>query len=201
MRRHLALAALTAAVAAVSACGAGGTGSPSFEPGRHQATTGVATETSPASATSGASLEVTSPDFPGGTIPRAFTCDGGDRTPHLRWRPALDHGSVVVEVVDPDAPSGHFVHWLLAGPASALPGSVGPDLPPAVVVGRNDFGSVGYRGPCPPAGPAHHYRFVVTILDRPDLPLTAGFRVEEAADVVAGSTVLARGELVATYGR
>ena len=31
--------------------------------------------------------------------------------------------------------------------------------------GRNDAGSVGYAGPCPPSGPRHHYVFTLYALD------------------------------------
>jgi hypothetical protein len=30
-------------------------------------------------------LTVSSPDLPGGTFPRAFTCDGANRLPRLEW--------------------------------------------------------------------------------------------------------------------
>src|SRR2546423_849546 len=32
--------------------------------------------------------------------------------------------------------------------------------------GRNDGGSIGYTGPCPPAGPRHHYVFTLYAVDR-----------------------------------
>jgi Raf kinase inhibitor-like YbhB/YbcL family protein len=71
----------------------------------------------------------------------------------------------VLVVRDPDAPGGGFVHWAVAGinpattsfPAGGVSGQITP--------GRNSFGSLGYRGPCPPTGAsAHHYVFTLSAL-------------------------------------
>lgn len=64
---------------------------------------------------------------------------------------------------------------------------------------RNDFGRHGYRGPCPPSGPPHTYRFFLYALDAaPDLTPTAS-----RADVLEFSAehALGRAELSGTYGR
>ncbi len=64
---------------------------------------------------------------------------------------------------------------------------------------RNDFGRHGYRGPCPPSGPPHTYRFFLYALDAaPDLPPKAS-----RADVLEFSDehALGRAELSGTYGR
>src|SRR5262249_33486333 len=49
-------------------------------------------------------LTVTSPDLPGGTFPREFTCDGANRLPRLQWSaPPSGTGELVIEMLDPDA--------------------------------------------------------------------------------------------------
>lgn len=64
---------------------------------------------------------------------------------------------------------------------------------------RNDFGKHGYRGPCPPSGPPHTYRFFLYALDAvPDLPPKAS-----RADVLefTDEHALGRAELSGTYSR
>ena len=87
----------------------------------------------------------------GGTIPRRHSCDGEDRSPPLSWTtPPAKSRSLALILDDPDAPGGRFVHWLAWG--------IGPDTgglaegEAAPLEGTNDFGTVGYRGPCPPRG-------------------------------------------------
>ncbi len=66
--------------------------------------------------------------------------------------------------------------------------------------GRNDFGTVGYRGPCPPRGHGRHrYRFRLHAVGQ-DLRLAPGAGVGELERVLGGK-VLAVAELVGTYER
>lgn len=136
----------------------------------------------------------------GGDVPVEFTCDGDDAVPDLTWGDVpADAVEVVIVVDDPDAPGGTFTHWTVWG---LLPDAapVDGDLPPGAVEGTNDFGQVGYRGPCPPVGHGpHRYRFRVLALDSAlDLPRGAG-----PAQLSAALTghVIALGQLQATYAR
>lgn len=111
-----------------------------------------------------AAFALTSPAFhQGGTIPKRYTCDGANVSPALRWAAPPAHTvSFSLTVFDPDAPGGGFLHWRIAHlPASAR-------RLPAVshLGGQNGAGTKGWTGPCPPAGPAHHYRFTLRALDR-----------------------------------
>ena len=101
---------------------------------------------------------------------------------------------------DPDAPGGDFIHWAMGdlavrGGARSMFLPAGA-VPAGAVQGRNSFGSLGYRGPCPPAGASHHYRITVYALGRPSR-LTSGF----SADAVARLPVLAKGSLTGLYRR
>jgi Raf kinase inhibitor-like YbhB/YbcL family protein len=79
------------------------------------------------------------------------------------------------------------VHWVLYDlPAAAqalpegLPG-VG-QLTDGSRQGRNDFGDLGYGGPCPPPGSPHHYIFTLYALDaKLNLPVGATRAQVEAA--------------------
>jgi Raf kinase inhibitor-like YbhB/YbcL family protein len=123
-------------------------------------------------------LELTSSAFTSEEmIPDKYTCEGADISPPLSWR----HGpegtrSLALICEDPDAPGGTFIHWVLYGiPADMgeLPEDVpdDPQLPWGGAQGRNDFGNVGYGGPCPPSGETHRYYFRLYALDEAlDMP-------------------------------
>jgi len=151
-------------------------------------------------------LKVESPAFsPGGDIPRQHTCDGPDLSPPLRWsEPPAGTQSLALICDDPDAPAGTWVHWVLYRiPASArgLPEGVPKreTLADGSRQGRNDFGKVGYGGPCPPRGPKHRYFFKLYALDTV-LDLPPGATKAELLKAMEGH-VLAQGELMGRYGR
>ena len=124
-------------------------------------------------------LALTSPAIPpGGPIPAEYTCDGTDISPPLVWS-GVPGGtqSLLVVIADPDAPGGTFYHWAIYGvPRRGWPGlnaGFSRNPPAGVRQARNDFGTIGYRGPCPPRGSTHHYRIELYALSRPTLDLLA----------------------------
>lgn len=147
-------------------------------------------------------MELTSPDFSDGAgIPTPCTCEGDDLAPVLRWD-EVPEGTVEVVVTceDPDAPDGTFVHWLVWGVDPDVREIGGGDVPPDAQQGRNDFGTLGYRGPCPPVGQGpHHYHFIVCALGEP-VDLSDGASAAELRGEIEGK-VLAEDELVATFER
>jgi Raf kinase inhibitor-like YbhB/YbcL family protein len=131
-------------------------------------------------------------------IPKRHTCDGEDVSPPLRWANVPEAASLALVVDDPDAPRGVFTHWV----AWALdPGAGGlGEGEAAPSEGRNDFGTIGYRGPCPPPGHGRHrYVFRLYALDG-DLDLGAGAGKAELERAIAGH-VVTTAELVGTYER
>lgn len=143
-------------------------------------------------------LIVLSSAFASGTyIPDDFTCAGVDRSPPLRWEQApAGTRSFVVICDDPDAPKGTWVHWILFNiPAemNILQGNLPRDgrLPGGMIQGKNDFGKIGYNGPCPPKGKAHRYYFKVYALDTM-LDLPPGATKAEVEKATKGH-ILARG--------
>jgi Raf kinase inhibitor-like YbhB/YbcL family protein len=133
----------------------------------------------------GAVLEVESSAFSeGDTVPIQFTCDGDNVSPPLSWSGVPEDASKLrISLRDPDAPSGTFTHWLVAGidPSSS---EVAQGMVPAGGTEQtNSFGKAAYGGPCPPPGDdPHRYVFTVEALD-------------------AAGNVLGSGELTTTYGR
>ena len=72
-------------------------------------------------------------------------------------------------------------------------------VPPDARQLPNSAGKAAYTGPCPPGGPAHHYRFTVYALQHTaevgaDASPDAAIQAIEAA-------ATARGRLVGTFGR
>jgi Raf kinase inhibitor-like YbhB/YbcL family protein len=151
-------------------------------------------------------LALTSSSFQGGgEIPKKFTCDGADASPELAWpAPPASTQSFSLIVVDPDAPLGSFVHWVLYNlPAGkrelpeALPKQ--GELPDGSLQGENDFDKTGYGGPCPPGKSPHHYVFTLYALDS-RLNLPAGATRKQVENALQGH-VLARGTLIGLYHR
>jgi Raf kinase inhibitor-like YbhB/YbcL family protein len=147
-----------------------------------------------------AEFQLTSSAFAeGGTIPRRHTCDGQDRSPSLSWTaPPTGSRSLALILDDPDAPGGRFIHWLAWGIPPDADGLAEGETAP--LEGRNDFGTVGYRGPCPPRGRGpHRYRFRLHALAE-ELRLTPGTGVAELERALTGH-LLAAAELVGSYER
>ena len=145
-------------------------------------------------------LDVKSTAFaPDATIPAEYTCDGAEKNPPLTWSKAPSGTkSIALLVDDPDAPRGTFTHWMVANlPPTTMAIDADAKLPGSVLVARNDKGSTGYAGPCPPNG-THHYRFHVFALDT-KLAQTPTSR-DELMKAIDGH-VLAEGLLVGTYQR
>jgi Raf kinase inhibitor-like YbhB/YbcL family protein len=134
---------------------------------------------------------------PGTGIPRLYTCDGKDSSPPLRWTaPPSGSGSLALRVYDRDA-SG-FTHWIAWGISTRSSGLRTAQRPQKQ--GRNDFGRIGYRGPCPPRGALHHYVFVLYALAKP-LSIPSGSNEHAFAAGLRSAHVLAQARLIGTYRR
>jgi Raf kinase inhibitor-like YbhB/YbcL family protein len=141
-------------------------------------------------------------------IPARHGCEGADVSPPLKWEGApAGTKSFALIVDDPDAPGGPWVHWLLYGLAAdtkELPENVAKTDTVAGLggarQGMNDFGRVGYGGPCPPRGHGvHHYHFRLYALDT-ELNLPPRLKRRELEQAMRGH-ILAQAELVGTYQR
>jgi Raf kinase inhibitor-like YbhB/YbcL family protein len=138
-------------------------------------------------------------------IPAKYTCNGQNISPPLSWS-AVPTNTQTVAVLcdDPDAPVGDWVHWVIFNiPATTnvLPEAVPakPQLPSGAIQGMNDFGNIGYDGPCPPPGKPHRYFFKVFALDT-KLILTPKATKRDLLKAMKGH-ILAKGELIGTFTR
>jgi len=138
-------------------------------------------------------------------IPKKYTCDGSDVSVPLNWNdPVHETKSFALIADDPDAPRGTWVHWVLYDlPADTRELAEGipakETLDDGAKQGKNDFGKIGYGGPSPPPGPAHHYHFKLYALDKM-VGLRPGATKQQLLDAMKGH-ILAQAELVGTYKR
>ena len=93
-------------------------------------------------------------------IPSTYTCDGKNISPALSWSDVpKETSSFALSVIDPDAPGGNFIHWLVYDiPQNISHIPEGGPLPENSKELTNDFGRRTYGGPCPPSG-THRYFF------------------------------------------
>jgi Raf kinase inhibitor-like YbhB/YbcL family protein len=210
---------LTFAVAGISAfllvaCGGDGDDSratPTTVRETSVATTPAGEEAPPAEETAAAdggevtalTSESLQPDQP---IPARFTCDGEDVSPALTWdEPAERTQSVVLLMEDLDSPGRRFTHWVMYDldvSVQGLPEGVEkterPGNAPGIQI-ENDFGEIGYGGPCPPAGSPHRYEFSLIYLDGA-IELETGATREDLNAAIA-DRVIGGASFIATYQR
>jgi Raf kinase inhibitor-like YbhB/YbcL family protein len=143
-------------------------------------------------------MQLTSEAFAeGGAIPSDHTCDGSDTSPPLKWSEVPDGtGAFALIVDDPDARG--FVHWVLTdipGDRRELGAGEGDHVG---VPGANDFGRIGWAGPCPPSG-RHRYVFTLYALEAP-LGLSEGAGADQARSAIAERS-LGEAQLTGVYTR
>lgn len=111
-------------------------------------------------------FNLTTPAFEqGSSIPDVHSCKGDDTSPLLRWDDepkGTETFALIME--DPDAPGGTFTHWIVYNLPKdcheleqVIP--IEKNLENGAIQAKNDFGKIGYRGPCPPKGEEHRYFF------------------------------------------
>lgn len=138
-------------------------------------------------------------------IPRKFTCQGEDISPQLSWTGLHEKAqSIAVICDDPDAVMGTWVHWVIYDiPKDMLElregASTDKILTNEAKQGRNDFGHIGYGGPCPPPGKPHRYFFKLYCLDK-ELTLPPGLSKDQLLKAMEGH-ILAQAELIGKYKR
>jgi Raf kinase inhibitor-like YbhB/YbcL family protein len=151
------------------------------------------------------SIKVSSSAFQNGEfIPAKYTCDGANISPPLSWS-GIPEGTKTFALIadDPDAPGRTFVHWVIYNiPAlqKELPEGVTPtrNIPEEVLMGTNDFGHIGYGGPCPPPG-THRYFFKLYALNSA-IHLEAGATKDQVLKAME-KHLLGQGELMGKYKR
>ena len=150
-------------------------------------------------------MEITSSEFKeGSSIPGKYTCDNIDVSPPLEWS-QVPAGVKTFALIcdDPDAPGATWVHWVIFN----IPGNLrdlSENIPATetlgngAVQGKNDFGKIGYGGPCPPGG-THRYYFKLYALDK-ELDLKPGITKKDLLKAIEGH-ILDEVHLMGRYRR
>jgi len=157
---------------------------------------------------------VESPAFKAGeALPRDYTREGRNLSPPLTWRHApagTKQFAVLVEDPGGSNPTPNVL-WVLYGIPSevtgipeGVPAGATVSTPPELAGAMQGFGAYwsgdpGYRGPLPPHGTTHLYRFIVYALDAA-LDLKPGLDRMGLLRAIQGH-VIGEGEIVATYRR
>lgn len=144
-------------------------------------------------------IRMNTPAFaPRSAIPATYTCGADNHAPPLTWDGVPAGAKSLVLLVD-DEDANHYTHWLVYNIPPTTTGSPEAGVPDGGVEGKNDAGTVGYSGPCPPPGKPHRYVFHVYALDvQPNLPPGAD---RAAVDKAMDGHQLAQGEIVGNFAR
>lgn len=138
-------------------------------------------------------------------IPSLYTCDSSDYSPYLSWNNVPEGiKSFVLICDDPDAPFKTWIHWVIFNiPKEAR--SLSENIPKVgrlddgSIQGKNDFGTIGYRGPCPPQGKPHRYFFTLYAIDTM-LSLPAGATKDEVLSAIQNH-IKAKAKVLGLYKR
>ncbi len=107
-------------------------------------------------------------------LPQVYPMCGGENiSPELRWNGIPNNAkSLAITMFDPDAPTDHgWWHWMVVNiplDVTMFPKDAGNPESEYFDLGFqtiNDYGEIGYGGPCPPPGPAHRYIITLYALD------------------------------------
>lgn len=151
-------------------------------------------------ATAAAPIALSSSAFGvGGEIPIEHTCDGAGVSPPLAWG-SVPETTVELAITVTDTDANGFVHWVIAGLAPNVQALATGVVPDDAIQAKNDAGTVGWTGPCPPKGSeAHHYVFTLYALTTAS-GVTAGMGAKEAISAIANVPGLTA-TLIGSYQR
>jgi Raf kinase inhibitor-like YbhB/YbcL family protein len=137
-------------------------------------------------------------------FPPTYTCDGQDLSPEIRII-GVEAVTIAIIALNPFEPGCSFCNWLIWNlpPLEFIPPGIAKVLkvasPIEAVQGRNDYGNIGYNGPCPPVGETHRITFKIYGLDSV-LHLDPGEKMHDLINAMKGH-VLQFGSTTAMYHR
>ena len=136
-----------------------------------------------------------------------FGCNGKNVSPQLSWSGApKGTKSFAVTVFDPDAPTGSgWWHWIVVNIPADIhelkAGVSGKAMPKGALEVKNDYGTIGFGGACPPKGDKpHRYIFTVHALDVEKLPVKEDTNAPIVGFQINAHTI-AKASLISHFGR
>lgn len=151
-------------------------------------------------------MKISCPAFTNGApVHSTYTCTGKNLSPELEWSGLPEKAqSLVLILEDPDAPGGTFYHWIVYA-LNPLIGKLPGAQPKELILGDfglqgiNDFGRIGYDGPCPPPGKMHRYILTLFAL-APVISNSSGFTGQGIKTAMLGH-ILDQAETFGTFER
>jgi len=118
-----------------------------------------------------------------GTLPHRYTCKGRDTSPPIGWE-SVPEGTVTLALCleNADTPAIHWILWNIDPTIESLPEGVNTDDIGAVP-GTNEFGILGYSGPCS-VGTNEKYYFTLYALSG-RLSLAPGADITSFRDAIS----------------
>ncbi len=150
-------------------------------------------------------------------LPTKYTCDGDNISPPITIGGLPENCESVAIICDcPDALVGTFVHWVIFNITPYLEllpenvenvlwpdiGQYGSDIQP--IQGINDYGVIGYVGPCPPNDRTRRYYFrryfLDIVLEFDEAEIKQGIRKDMLLEVMEGH-IITRSDIVWLYSK
>lgn len=137
----------------------------------------------------------------------SYGCDGQNVSPQLSWSNApKGTKSFAITMQDTNSPIGiKWWHWLVinipANVTEIVTDASGKAMPKGALELKNNYGTIGFGGACPPQGDkAHRYIFTVYALDIETLPIK-----ERRNDAFLGNQIkihmIAKSSIISYYQR
>lgn len=144
-------------------------------------------------------ISISSQEFAkGGVIPTLYTCDGDNINPPLVIdRVPGDAKSLVLIVEDMDSKPEGFTHLIIYNLSPETLNIESGNLSAEASYGINDYGEIGYDGPCPPQNENHKYYFrIYAIGER--LPNDKNLNRKDIEEAIRGK-IIKEGEFYGQY--
>jgi len=124
----------------------------------------------------------------GERIPERYTCDGDDVNPPIEFSEVPSGAkSIVLIAEDPDSSSKRWIHWILWDISPETKRILEECDASSCTQGINDFGNIGYGGPCPRSG-THRYQFKAYALNA-ELNVPEGSTIHDVENAIDGHVI------------
>lgn len=144
-------------------------------------------------------LKIFSPDFENNQeIPAKFTCQGENINPEIQITGVPEGtNSMLLLVIDPDSQQKTWLHWCMYDihpDTTYIPQNCPENYSKQTL---NDFGNMGYGGPCPPKN-KHQYTFQLYAL-KSKLGLRTESTLQDILFAIDEEEIIETAEIIGYY--